>query len=52
MGAENWLNMAAVSLLYHDLVWGIPDWTRLQNPLVLMRSRIGVGDTGLRLCNC
>lgn len=43
MRVEIWANMTAVSLsMGVAWVWGVPDRTRLQHSLVLMRAKEGV----------
>ena len=52
-GCMSGLEMAAVSVSKSaDWVWSAPDWARLQHTLVLGRTRVGVGQSGLDLCPC
>ena len=45
------LDINSVSLgMDVDLIWGKTDWARFQHPLLLVRSRVSVGQTGLGLC--
>lgn len=44
--------MAAVSRgMGMDRLWGMPDWARLQHPLMLVRARMVAGQAGLGFCS-
>lgn len=53
MGLLSSLGMAAVSFgTSVDWMWGVPDLAGFQHSLVLVRTRVGVGQARLGLCLC
>lgn len=53
VGMQSGLDIAAQSFgIYVGWVWDALDWARIQHPLVLGRTRVGIRGATLGLCPC